>query len=181
MAVSSTETKNPSLNPGSTWGELQISQRAVAYMPYRDFHVSVFEGIGTLKHGEIDDKKYFCSPIVTLCPETVKSRFNAVSQCHQVHLEIELWNREVESMVAQHMKKETGKSVDESKISVIPFEEVILCCTIATPMFELTNTWMPYQLHNKVKFYLNCASKEKAEQVEKVCHDVIIHHIFAFN
>ncbi len=166
-AVDQTESAPSKEASRSTWGELEISQRAFGYMPFRNFHVSIYESAITVrKHG--DERKFFCSPLVVLDPESAEAVFNWVTEQHQVRFQVELWNQDVETQVVEYLSRATGSTVNDFQVTVIPFEEVILSSLVSSELFEEIQGWVPYQLHERVLFTLNCPSKEKADKVVKV-------------
>ena len=157
----------------STWGELEISQRAFGYMPFRNFYVSIYENAITVrKPGE--ERKYFCSPLVILVPESAKSLFNHITEQYQVRFDVELWNQGIEAEVIEYLTRVTGKTVHDHQVTVIPFEEVILSSLVSSELFDGIQGWVPYQLHERVLFTLNCPSKEKAEKVVEVMNYKIV-------
>ncbi len=166
-AVDQTESTLVKETPRSTWGELEISQRAFGYMPFRNFHVSIYESAVTVrKHG--DERKFFCSPLVILDPDSAESVFNWVTEQHQALFQVELWNQEVKAQVIEYLSRATGAIINDFQVTVIPFEEVILSSNVSSEMFEEIQGWVPYQLHEKVLFTLNCPTKEKADKVVEV-------------
>jgi len=166
-AVDQTESAPPKEASRSTWGELEISQRAFGYMPFRNFHVSIYESAITVrKHG--DERKFFCSPILILDPDSAKPVFNFVTEQYQARFQVELWNQDVKAEVIEYLSRATGTTVNDYQVTVIPFEEVILSSLVSSELFEEIQGWVPYQLHEKVLFTLNCPSMEKAEKVVEV-------------
>lgn len=167
VAVDQTNTASIKEASKSTWGELEISQRAFNYMPFRNFHVSIYEnGVTVRKPGE--ERKYFCSPLVILVPGSAEAVYNWITKQHQVRFDIELWNQGVEAEVIEYLTRVTGTTVHDYQVTVIPFEEVILSSLVSSELFDGLQGWVPYQLHDKVLFTLNCPSKESAEKVVKV-------------
>jgi len=151
----------------STWGELEISQRAFGYMPFRNFYVSIYENSITVRKPG-DERKYFCSPLVILVPESARAVFNWITEQYQVRFDVELWNQGIEAEVIEYLTRITGTAVHDHQVTVIPFEEVILSSLVASELFDGIQGWVPYQLHERVLFTLNCPSKEKAEKVVEV-------------
>ncbi len=151
----------------ATWGELEISQRAFGYMPFRNFHVSIYEHSNTVRK-DGDERKYFCSPLVILVPESAESVDNEITKQPQVRFDVELWNQDVEAEVIEYLTRVTNTTVHDHQVTVIPFEEVILSSLVSSELFDGLQGWVPYQLHERVLFTLNCPSMESAEKLVKV-------------
>ena len=150
----------------SSWGGLEVSQTALTFIPYRDYHISIYES----KSQDGDPIKYFGSPIVLLNPNSAKYFFSKNSGRHQVTFDVDMWNQEVEDFVIEHLNQLPNRpKTDSNYVQGIPFEEVILCSNEPSKMFdELLSEWIPYQLDTKVKFTLYCQTEEKGKELEKV-------------
>jgi hypothetical protein len=146
-----------------TWAQLQIAERVFAYMPYRNFHVKIYQGSTTPTSTAA--KKFFCSPICLLDNMSVESRFNVVKQQHEVCFRIHFYSEDVEQHVIRYLKDEMDEEVRGSQLQVIPFERVILTSSTPTVGYELSDKWIPYELDDYVWFTLNCSDEHKAAQL----------------
>ena len=148
-----------------SWAQLQIAERIFAYMPYRNFHVKIYQGSTTPTSTAA--KKLFCSPICLLDHMSVESRFNVVKQQHEVRFRIHFYSEDVEQHVIRYLKDEMDEEVRGSQLQVIPFERVILTSSTTTIGYELSDKWIPYELDDYVWFTLNCSDELKATQLAK--------------
>lgn len=173
-AIAAGDHKTSSIKEASksTWGELEISQKAFGYMPFRNFHVSIYENSITVKKcGEV--RKYFCSPLVILIPESAQFICNQIYETYQVRFDVELWNQSVQAEVIKYLSRITGTTVNDYQVTVIPFEEVILSSLVASELYDGIQGWVPYQLHERVLFTLNCPSEEKAKKLVEASNFIL--------
>ena len=156
----------PANNGKSSWGGLEVSQKALTFIPYRDFHINIYAS----ESRDGDPIKYFGSPLVLLNPKSAKYSFNKIRERHQVSFDVDMWNQDVEDFVVEHLNQLPNRpKTDNKHVQGIPFEEVILCSNEPSKMFdELLSEWIPYQLDTKVKFTLYCQTEEKGKELEKV-------------
>jgi len=141
----------PASNSKSSWGGLEVSQKALTFIPYRGYHINIYASDSR----DGDPIKYFGSPLVLLNPKSAKYSFNKILGKHQVSFDVDMWNQDVEDFVIEHLNELPNRpKTDRKHVQGIPFEEVILCSNVTSPMFELPSEWTPYQLDTKVNFTL---------------------------
>lgn len=124
-------------------------------MPYRNYHVYVYEGLGEGTNGT----HYFYTPVVLLEPETAEY----MERKHAVSFSVTMWNREVENAVLDHVKNRP--KTDAFQVKPMPFDKIRLTCKASSDAFELPNEWQSYQLHREKRFHLICPTREEAESV----------------
>ena len=79
----------PANGGNSSWGGLEASQKALTFIPYRDFHINIYASDSR----DGDQIKYFGSPLVLLNPKSAKYSFNITLRKHEVSFDVDMWNK----------------------------------------------------------------------------------------
>ena len=75
----------------STWfNQLEISEQPVAFVPYQEFRLSVYER----NTNNSVTKQYFYTPTLLLDHKSTTCYFNKMVQQAEVRIKIEFWNKE---------------------------------------------------------------------------------------
>lgn len=129
---------------------------------YKTFRTNIFQLPG-------EPAKFFYEPIVFVNPTSVRrvlSRRESAQK--QVRLVVQIWDEAVESSVVVWLKKHCGEEAKKITAQVIPYDEVRLVHKQREEerIFRLPFHPTTYhQLKDSVAFYLQCDSKEEADQL----------------
>lgn len=157
------------MQDASSWADLQLQSKAIGFMEYRNYRISIYEGVDALKpDASRRARQYFCTPIAVLLHQSAKYRHSAQENKHVVMLKVQLWSRQVQDQVLDYMNNKMLVSVNDTQVTPIHFEEIILSCSAAEDACRCSSEWQPYQLHNDMSFRMVCPSRAKALELERL-------------
>ncbi|KAI9554810.1 hypothetical protein GHT06_020087 [Daphnia sinensis] len=145
-----------------SWSNLQISQRAIGYVPYLDYSIAVYESLDSSVKTEAKKIKYFYTPVVLLDPRSAKYQYHQLIEKHTVIFDVTLWDDDIQQRVVSYLNEEMKLNADKSQINVIPFEKLILTTDVHSNAFTCPKEWKFIQMHKVVSFRLLFETEDEA-------------------
>ncbi|XP_046645655.1 probable E3 ubiquitin-protein ligase bre1 [Daphnia pulicaria] len=149
----------------SSWAKLQISPDTLGSMEYGNFLIEIYEHANNHKATTTpNQKKYYYSPIALLDHKSANSTYNRVTKQSEMRFRIEMWNNKVQNEVVKHLN-DVGHEVKSNKVTVIPFEKVILTSKRPTVDYSLSPEWTNYDKSKTLRLSLSCYDQKICDEL----------------
>ncbi|KAI9556262.1 hypothetical protein GHT06_018836 [Daphnia sinensis] len=130
-----------------------------------DFHIRTYEKA-------MASSRFYFAPLALLEHTSASSGRNNLTGEYQLVFRVEMWNDELRYIVKDYLRNITGVSIEENRVSILPFEKISLRCQRCS-LTRPDSRWRSFaQSPKQMEFRMICSTLEE-------CHNLreqMIHH-----